>query len=238
VAWLARECVERTVDEYDAVFVITGEEGVSKSMLALEFVLEVAKLTGRPWTWDDLCYDGESVLRAYQRGHRSEAVWYDEATRDMYSDDTFELDQRALVRGLTLLREKGIILVLCLPSIFLLAKKIRGRRATYWAHVESRGTRRRPAESVAILHERDHRLRYRNDDNLALSRSERCPELRYDPLAEDDPALAAYRATKGRNLEGWVEATLEELRLRDLKRANDRAVIEDKAAKRARTESS
>lgn len=232
--WLARQCVELTLDEFDAVVAITGKEGVSKSMLALEFVLEVSKLTGRPWAFRDLCYTGREVLEAYQRAKTSVPIWYDEGTRDLLAGDTFDLDQDAVVRGLTLLREKGAIFVICLPSIFLLAKKLRGRRVTFWVHIESRGTRRRPAPSVALLHERDEALRYRNDDALGLSRSLRCPRITYEPLPEGDSNLRAYKKLKRGNLDGWVSETLERMNLRDMKAANAEAKERRAAERNAR----
>lgn len=222
------------MDEYDAVVCITGKEGVSKSMLALELVLEIGRATGRPWTFRDLCYTGREVLEAYQRAKVSAPIWYDEGTRDLLAGDTFDLDQDAVVRGLTLLREKGAIFVICLPSIFLLAKKLRGRRVTFWVHVESRGTRRRPAPSVALVHERDDALRYRNDDALGLSRSLRCPKIAYAPLDPTDRALVSYKKRKATNLDGWVSETLSRMDLRDLKIANAEAK-ERKAAERNAT---
>lgn len=231
IPWLARECVELTRDEYDAIVVVTGKEGVSKSMGALLLCLAICDYAGREWRWDDLCYTGRSVLAAYERAEESEPIWYDEGSRDLLAGDTFDADQEALTRGLTLLREKRAILVISIPSIFLLAKKVRARRSTFWVHMESRGTRRRPGPSEGVVHERDERLRYKNDDYLGLQVSRRCPRIRYDPLPVDDPRFVEYQSTKRRELDAWLRETQAMLAEKDLAARTKAAEVRKKAEK-------
>lgn len=233
--WLARQCVERTVDEFDAVVVFTGEEGISKSMAALRLQKEIAAYRKVPWDWRALCYKADDVLSAYERaeasGEVSEPVWYDEGTRDLLAGETFEPEQEALTTGLTLLREVGVILTVCIPSIHLLAKKVRNRRATFWVHIESRGTRRRPKPSEGRLFERDARLRFKNDDYLGLQESLRCPRVRYDPYPKTDPDLMHYKALKKGNMGSFIREEREKLALLALKRATQDEKIRQAAEK-------
>lgn len=218
VAWLARTMVELTRDEYDAVLAVTGKEGVSKSMLSLEVSLEVARLTGRPWSFDRLCYTAREVLTCYETVEQGDVIWVDEGARSLWAGETMDPEQQALTKALTIVRAKGAILIICVPDIFLLAKKVRGRRASFWAHVESRGTRRRPAPSEARLFERDDRLRFVPTAALGLSESLRCPHLTYEPLPEGDPWLAAYRRSKADKTQQFLAETI-----RDLDAADERA---------------
>lgn len=224
IPWLAKQLVELTVDEYDAVVAVTGKEGVSKSMGALRLVLACAAYakergySSEDWSFDRLAYGARDVLHAYELARRSDAIWYDEGARGLLAGETFEPEQMALVRALMLAREKGAILVVCIPDIFALAKKVRGRRAAYWLHVDRRGTRRSPAPSHAQLFERDETLRFLPTNALGLARSKRCPEVCYEPLPVDDPTLLAYQATKRRKLDEFLRETVA-----DLDRAEARA---------------
>jgi hypothetical protein len=208
--WLAKECVERTVDEWDSVLAITGKEGVSKSTAALRLGLYVEKISGVPWTFDNLCYSAREVLRRYETAQRSSVIWLDEGARGLWAGDDQSPETKALAKALTLIRETGAILVVCSPDIWLLTKKFRGRRAAFWAHVDSRGTRRAPADSHARLFERDDRLHFEPTDNIGMSPSLRCPSLTYPPFATDDSIYLEYRRIKKSKLhEFYVETNAE-----------------------------
>lgn len=224
VAWLAETCVERCLDEYDNVVAVTGAEGVSKSTFALHLALAIADYATAagieaPWTLDHLCYSARDVFDAYRTAERATVVWYDEGVRGLLAGETFDPEQVALTKGLTLVREKGAILVVCIPDIFMLAKKVRGRRAQFWVHVESRGTRRRPAPSWARVHERDERLSYDPQRQaLGLQRSPSCPELCYEPFPDSDAKWQGYQAEKRRRLTEYLDETEAALTAAEAKR--------------------
>lgn len=234
VSWLAKECVERTVDEYDSVVAITGGEGKSKSFLALLLAREVERYTTERaavdpehyhparWSFDNLCYTARDVINAYRRGGLSEVIFYDEGVRGLLAGETFDPEQLALTKALAQVREKGMILLVCVPDIFMLAAKVRGRRAAFWVDVRTRGTRRKPEPSVAWVFERDERLRYLPTRSLGLSRSLRCPEVIYDPFPVGDPFLTEYKATKNRRLNEYLDETDDDLARHEAKKRGDR----------------
>lgn len=211
IPWLAETCVDLVVDDWDSVIAITGKERVSKSTFALQFALRAADLVGRPWDFSRLCYSAREVLLQYRAAKPGDVIWLDEGARGLWAGDTFEPEQKALTKALTLVGETGAILVICVPDIWLLARKVRGRRARFWAHVETRGTRRAPAPSRALLFERDDRLHFKPTAALGLAPSRRCPTITYDPFPLDDPVYQEYRRTKKRKLADFYDETIEEL---------------------------
>lgn len=237
IPWLAETCVERIIDRYDAVVAFTGEEGVSKSTGALRLALAAssyAQAHGLPdaaWSWDRLCYTADDVLSAYERTPRGGTIWYDEGVRGLMAGETFDPEQEALVKALTLVREKGCLLVVCIPEIFMLAKKVRGRRASFWIHVEKRGTSRKPGPSVARVHERDRRLKYLPTNALGLTISLRCPQLTYEPYADDDPSWVAYQTRKNAKLADYLAEARRDLRTKALRERTAAVLAQRKAEK-------
>lgn len=205
VRWLAHELVERVRDRYDSVLALTGEERVSKSTLMLRLDEQIQKETGVPFDFANLVYGGRGLNAAYRRAKPFTCINYDEGSRGILAGDTFNPEQVVVTQLLANAGVRGAILMICIPSIWLLARKVRGRRAVFWVHVDSRGTSRKPAPSHAIVHERDRRLDYTNAGSLRLARSLRCPELTYEPYADTDPFWVRYSAVKDTNLVGLFD---------------------------------
>lgn len=183
----------RTANEYDAVVVFTGDEGVGKSTGALRFALDVDR---RFDVKNDLCYTAEQVFAAYERVRRGQPVDYDEGVRDLLAGETMKPAQVALVKALTLVREKGAVLLICIPSIWMLAKQIRARRATLWIHVTGRGH--------GVVHERDARVRYKPSQALGFAVSERAPKVTWDPFKPTSRIWRDYEERKGRELAAFL----------------------------------
>ena len=140
----------RAVKKFDGVVVITGDEGVGKSTLALR----LAQGLNSAFSMADLCYTASEVLGAYRRARRGQPFVYDEGVRGLLAGETFSPEQIALVKAFTLVRSSGAILFICIPSIHMLSKQVRARRATLWIHVTGRGRGRintwRPARAGRV----------------------------------------------------------------------------------------
>ena len=190
----------RVRTNYDAVEVITGDEGKGKSTYALR---KAEALTRGRWNPENLCYSAEDVLRAYQRARKGEVIIYDEAVRGLLAGETFEEEQRSLIKALALVREKGVILLLCAPSIWLVAKQVRGRRATLWTHIQERGS--------GLVHERDVRLSYKPTQALRFTVSPLAPHVTWRPFQAKDPFYRGYLAVKHARLQDFLAETLAEL---------------------------
>jgi len=217
VRWLAETLVERVRDRYDAVVAITGPEGSSKSVLAAHLVEEIQDYSGVAWDWRNFTDRTRAIVAAYRRAPypalgslpNPTTVWFDESSRNLLGGDTMDPEQKVLIQVLFQGRIKGVILLLLIPDIQALAKKVRGRRAVFWVDVDKRGTDRKPAPSHAAVFERDTRRRFKPTTALGLAESKRCPELTFGPFAPTDPFWVAYDSRKHRDF----DVTLDELDL-------------------------
>lgn len=201
IEWVASRLVERVTDRRDSVCVITGEEGESKSTLAFLLTQACDRITGNTWAPSNLCYDAENVVDAYTAlfQHtlpRASVITYDEGSEGLLAGETFNPAQVVLIRTLFRARVVGAILLICIPDIWALAKKVRARRATYWLDIDKRGHVWETEPSVATVHERERSRHYLPTSVLGLSKSLRCPTLTYRPPSDDDPAWAAWDARK------------------------------------------
>lgn len=199
--------VQRTKDKYDAVVVITGDEGTGKSTLALRLALLCSDLGEVAWRPSEVTFSAVDLVRAYRTVVRGKPVWYDEGVRGTMAGEQMTPEQRSIVKALALVREKGAILFALYPSIWLAAKQIRARRACLWIHVVRRGLGR--------VHERDRRLNYLPTDALGLAISPRAPHVAWDAFPEDDPAWVEYLATKTAKLNDYLAETERDLKMRD-----------------------
>lgn len=236
--WLAEKLVRRVHEKRDAVIVVTGEEGDGKSLLCWGVTEECNKLTGNRWAPSDLCYSAEDVVEVYdamRRGVKPKAtvVDYDEGSEGLLAGDTFDPAQVVLVRTLFRARKVGAILIISIPDIFALAKKVRGRRATVWLDIEKRGTDDEPGPTVAGVFERERRRHFRPTVVLGLSESPRCPRLEFTPPPLDTPSWVAWEKRKDEDLGRFFDEARSILKKRRERMAG-RAVVPKRGIKRGR----
>lgn len=219
VPWLAERLVERVREDRDAVCVVTGEEGDGKSFLAYGITAACNALTGNIWSPTDLCYSTLDVVEEYdalRRGAKPRAtvVDYDEGSEGLLAGDTFVPEQVILIRTLFRARVVGAILLISIPDIWALAKKVRGRRATFWVDIEKRGTKAKPGPTVAAVFERDRRRHFTPTVALGLSESRRCPRLEYVPPPLDTPSWVEWEERKMGDLGGFFDEARATLKRR------------------------
>lgn len=207
IPWLAQVTRDRILDRYDAVHLWTGKERISKSTGALRFV-QAATAIGCPFDWADLCYSARQLLDSYERAKRDRVpgriIWFDESARGLLAEETVTPEQRVLKKLLIQAGVVNAILVLVIPDIWQMAKKIRVQRAGFWIHVDSRGgPLSGPAPSHAIVKERDDRLHNKPQQTLGFADSRRCPELTYLPFDDTDPWWVRYSTAKDAALDDW-----------------------------------
>jgi len=153
-----------------------------------------------------LCYSPQALLEAYKTVLPGEVVVFDEGVRGLLAGDQMSATQKALIQALALVREKGAILIICAPRVWLIAKQIRQGRATLWIQVLRRG--------LGLVHIRDERMRYVPDNDLPYERSGHAPYLAWDKFDEEDPLWLAYLAEKHRQLDEFLADTVDMLDVR------------------------
>lgn len=222
--------VERVRHHFDAVVLITGDEGTGKSTLALRMLLECARLQKMNWSPTEVCYSALDIVQAYRRVTEAKVkgwpVWYDEGVRGTMAGEQMLPEQRALVKALALVRESGAILFALYPSIWLAAKQIRARRACLWIHVVHRGLGR--------VHERDRRLNYMPTDALGLAISPRAPHVAWDAFSTSASVWKVYLATKDAKLKEFLTETENDLKLRGTSKTSEATATRKREAGRLR----
>jgi len=204
LAW-CKELRHRCVDmKQDSMVIIAGATGSSKSTLALQ-IADLCDETFAPSLDDRLCYDLESLLHFLRTCEKGQVVILDEAVKNLQNVGNREKSQVLAVRTFALCREKGAILLLCSPSLWLIALQVR-ERAQFWFEVLDRG--------LALCHRRNEGLRYKQDDTVGFSVDSRVPYIVYGKYPEDgsSPLWDRYSAHKMKSLNDFLEATEEELR--------------------------
>lgn len=189
-----------TSHAYDAVVLVTGPTGSGKSTLALRWcqTLDTAFTIA-----ERLCYSAEELLKVYETILPGQCVLFDEGVRGLLAGDQNTTEQKALIQALALIREKGAILFICAPSIWNVAKQVRQNRARLWVHVQGRG--------LALVHERNDRLRYVPDATLGFSRSEDSPYVQWTAYAKTSKFNREYLRIKHAHLDAYLRETREML---------------------------
>ncbi len=182
----------RASRKFDGVVVVTGDEGVGKSTLALR----IAQGLNPAFPMSDLCYTASEVLGAYQRARRGQPFVYDEGVRGLLAGETFSPEQVALVKALTLVRSSGAVLLICIPSIHMLSKQIRARRATLWVHVSSRGR--------GTVFVRDHRLKFKDKGDLNMTGWATCPKVTWKPYSVLSRLWRDYEVKKEKEKQAFL----------------------------------
>lgn len=216
--WCER-ILARSMNHYDAVIIMTGETGSGKST----GVLRMAQKMDPTFTLEKrLCYSPAQIIAAYENIEVGQVVLFDEGVRGLLAGDQSTTEQKALVQALALVREKGAILFICAPNIWNVAKQIRQHRSSLWIHVMGRG--------LALVHERDARLRYIPDQTLGFRRSEVCPYLEWRKYPETSRFWLAYLAVKHARLQEYLKETKELLEGKGRRKADGGREAQAKAS--------
>ncbi len=174
----------------------------SNSTGALKIGLDLAD--GQLNLQRDVLYALDGLLSRIEHSKPGDVVVGDEAVliaqaRPGGTDSVFILE-----RALTLSRELGVTLILCIPDVRSLARGVRERRVEYWLHCEDRG--------YITVHELTHALSYKMDNNQLPFIKARQPwtHLQYDKFDEEDPFWIEYSRLKHkRTLDEIHKALLE-----------------------------
>ena len=125
----------KTKDQ-DMVFVIDGDEGSGKSVLAMQ----ICKYMDPTFCLDRVCMTATEFKEAIMNANKLEAVDYDEAFTGLSSRSSLSQINRMLVSLMMQMRQKNLFVVITLPSIFLLDKYVSMFRTKALIHIyQSKG---------------------------------------------------------------------------------------------------
>ena len=121
-------------DDWDMVFVVDGEEGSGKSVLAMQ----CAKYCDSSFDISRECFDAESFEKCVREtAQQYQSIVFDEAFGGLSSRAVMSKVNRSLVRMMTEIRAKNLFIFVVLPTFFDLDKYVALWRSRALLHVYS-----------------------------------------------------------------------------------------------------
>lgn len=124
--------------KFDGIFVIDGMEGSGKSELGKQSALYL----NPNFSERDVVYDTEQFFEWIKTAKRGDVCLWDEFVFAGLSTDTFEEMQKALIKTFTVMRERGLYIILVIPYMFMMKKYFIIARTRFLLHVYTNGIQR------------------------------------------------------------------------------------------------
>lgn len=122
----------------DCVFIIDGAEGGGKSTLAFQ----IGRYVDPTLNLDRICFTADSFKEAIFKAKKGQCIIFDEAFTGLSSRSSLSGINRMLVSLMMQMRQKNLMVIIVLPTFFLVDKYVAIFRARALIHVfESRGRR-------------------------------------------------------------------------------------------------
>lgn len=127
------ELRQKHIDDWDAVILITGDEGCGKSALGINLAvdLDTSVLTSME---KHVVWSGDDLNRLVFTSEPS-AIVEDEAGIDLFSRDFASSGSKSLVKMVMVMRAQNHIPILILPNLGWLDTYLREHRVKYWIKV-------------------------------------------------------------------------------------------------------
>jgi len=121
--------------DYDCFFVISGREGYGKSTLAAQIALYLDPT----YNLSRCTFTAEQFEQAVLTADKYQAVVFDETMGYLGSRGAMSKFNRRLIKIMSEMRSRNLIVILCIPSFFELDKYPAMHRSTGLIHVPKRG---------------------------------------------------------------------------------------------------
>jgi hypothetical protein len=128
---------KRIRQRWDNMVVVDGPSRVGKSSLGMQ-ICELVQ--GDDWPLANTAYSADDIFSMYSRLDPGDAILYDEAVLGLLTQGGGRDDElRRMVQALSIIGERRLTAVLCLPDIQQLDSFVKYGRAQFWIHVYTRG---------------------------------------------------------------------------------------------------
>lgn len=124
--WL-KEAVKR---KWDGVFLITGNEGTAKTTLSQM----IGHYLDNDLNIDKICFLGTQLISAINNAKSGDCIILDEAILTMATQDFATDIQQILIKLFTLIRSKGLFIILIIPNPFMLRRYFLVFRTKFLIH--------------------------------------------------------------------------------------------------------
>ena len=122
----------------DFVMLVDGKEGSGKSTLAVQ----MAKYIDNSFCVDRCCMTSEQFKEAIYKAKKGQAVIYDEAFTGLSSKGALSEINRMLVSLMMQMRQKNLLVIIVLPTFFMLEKYVALFRGRVLIHIWEKNDRR------------------------------------------------------------------------------------------------
>ena len=122
----------------DFVMLVDGKEGAGKSTLAVQ----MAKYVDNSFCVDRCCMTSEQFKEAIYKAKKGQAVIYDEAFTGLSSKGALSEINRMLVSLMMQMRQKNLLVIIVLPTFFMLEKYVALFRGRVLIHIWEKNDRR------------------------------------------------------------------------------------------------
>lgn len=106
--------------DQDRVFLITGNEGSGKSVLAMQLAYHLDNTL----SIDDVCFNADDFAKRLRECEKYKSIIFDEAFIGLSSRGFFSKENLKLISLLQECRQKNLFIFIALPSFFLLEKYV------------------------------------------------------------------------------------------------------------------
>lgn len=117
--------------DMDSVFVVDGGEGAGKSV----FSMQIAKYLNPKFNQQHICFNAKEFIDAVNKAKKGDVIVFDEAYSGLASRTALSEVNHLLVSMMMEMRQKNLIVIIVLPSFFLLDKYVALWRAVALFHV-------------------------------------------------------------------------------------------------------
>jgi len=126
---IAKEHISKK--DYDLCFLVDGAEGTGKSVMAMQ----LARAFDDTFHIGNVCLTPEEFLESIKNASKGQAIVYDEAYRGLSSRQAMSQINKLIVSVMMEMRQKNLIVIIVLPTIFMLDRYVAIFRSKGLFHV-------------------------------------------------------------------------------------------------------
>lgn len=127
---------KRADNDMDSVVAITGQPGIGKSVLSLQFGLRIQPIDFNK----NIIWSRQELETAISDLPKKSVIIPDEAIDLLYKREFANRDQIKIVKLLNKCRKLNHTFIMNIPNFKAIDKDIRNERVRYWIHIVERGT--------------------------------------------------------------------------------------------------
>lgn len=128
--------IQKAVTEKNAdhFIVICGKEGTGKSTLAIQ----IAAMLDPDFKVGKICFKMSDYIQQLNYCKKGDAYILDEGNMFLFSRESYSDDNRFMIKLFSILRQKNLYTIICVPNLFTLDSYVRDHRVDTLIYVHSR----------------------------------------------------------------------------------------------------